>query len=349
MIAEVIERGRGCETCRVDLDLLVVLGGMEDSLSIGDGASLVVSGTDCIVGPTDRDGELLIFEGCRGQPRPLGRRGEGPGELGSIRALAAWRGDSIVAFGYGQATILSVRDGTGRTFRFDPAVQGFMIATFLGDSQLVVNSDHTHQAQFAVIGAVGERGASFGLPPVIDRRDPRARGRVLGSSPAPHLFWAGATLYQHRLELWSDQGELRRVIDRSPPWFTPYDSASLQRFWTASASVMRPLPSLRAVHETADRLLWVAAAVPATGWRPDSTVTSSRRTAAGELVVRGQSRLDHYDGVLEVLDGESGELMLSIHTDDLWAGFAGDTIVYSRRESAEGIPQLAVYRVDLMR
>lgn len=343
----VVERGDDCEHCTLDLDSLLTLGDIDDAYSIGDAATLAVVAGDCVVGPTDRDGELLLFADCRERPRPLARSGEGPGELGSIRALAPWRGDSIIALGYGRATVLSVATGAGRTFHFDPEVQGFRMVVLPAESLVVINSDRSTRLQFVSLRFGGGRGPVFGAA-AEQAADVRTRDRVLGPSRSGQ-FWAATTAYQHRVELWTSGGQLRRVIDRTPPWFPRYDSLALQQFWAATAARQRPLPSLRAVRESVEGLLWVAAAVPARDWQPDSVRQPDRLTAAGERVTGTRSRLAHYDGVLEVLDARSGALRVSVSGEEMWAGFANDTLIYSRRETTDGVPQLVVYRMRLSR
>lgn len=347
----VLERGPSCDTCEVVLEELGVLGRADDSLPIGSGSFLLVSsGGRCIVGPTDRDGEVLVFDGCRGAPRVFGRTGQGPGEIGSVRSMAPWRGDSILLFSYGRMEVLSDATGSGRTVTFDPAIQGASIATVLDDSLVIVNNDRLTKPQFSLIRSDGRTGPTFGAPVRQDiRADPSLHAMVLGSSPQPHRFWAGATFYRYHLELWSSTGEQVLAIDRSSSWFPPYDSTALARFWSASAAVARPLPYLRSVRETADHLIWAAFAVAAKDWKPDSVVPLSQRDRNGEVRSGPRSRMEHYDGVLDVLDGNTKELLISVRTDEMWAGIVNDTLLYARRETPDGVPQLVLYRIRLRR
>lgn len=346
----VLERGDKCGTCSIAIEEVAVLGSASDSLSIGDGSLLAVTPAGCVVGPTDRDGELLMFKDCTGAPHQLGRAGQGPGELGSIRAIAAWPGDSVVAFGYGKMTILSVLSGAGRTVRVDPDTRGQNILVLQGAPLLIVGNDHPARAQFTAVNADGSHHATFGRPPRSDlRADEMDNAVVFGTAGAQEGLWAGSTFYRFRLERWAVAGGPGFLIERTPTWFTPYDSTALSRFWDASAAVMRPLPHLRGIHESADGTLWVAAGVAASGWSPDSVNRAVPRTRNGEAPSRSMSRSDHYDGVIEALDAKSGTHLISIQTPDLWVGFINDSTVYARRESSEGVPQFALYRVRLKR
>lgn len=345
----VLERGAGCIGCEIELERLYLLGHTEDSLPIGDGSFLtVVAGNRCIVGPTDRDGEALIFDECQGGPRLLGRRGSGPGELTSIRAIAPWRGDSVLFLSYGRLEVLSSATGGGRSLRFDPTIQGYTIVTLPEDSSVIVNNDRSTRPQFAEIRFDGGPGTAFGLAGASPSRgDSREQVAVLGSSRRPHAFWAGATFFRHHLALWNRVGEQLLVVDRTPSWFAPYDSSAL--FGGGSAAVTRPRPTLRAVHESADGLLWAVFGTAAKDWHPDSVPPSSRRTQGGEVPSGGRSRPEHFDGVIEVLDGASGEFLMSVRTDELWAGFANDSLVYRRLQGQDGTHQIAVYRMRLRR
>ncbi|MDZ4258812.1 MAG: hypothetical protein U0974_01675 [Gemmatimonadales bacterium] len=349
---EVLERGANCGDCEIELEELYLLGHAGDSLPIGDGSFLTVAAGDrCIVGPTDRSGEALIFDECRGEPRQLGRRGEGPGELSSIRAVAPWRGDSVVFLGYGRLEILSSATGGGRSLRFDPSIEGYTMVTVPGDSAVIVNNSRPTKSQFAEIRWDGSGGTAFGLPGVAPSRgDSRAHIAALGSSPRPHAFWSGPRFFRHHLTLWSRTGEELFTVDRSPAWFAPYDSSTLAAYGATSAAVMRPVPSFRAVHESDDGLLWTAFVVAAHDWRPDSVPPPTlRRTPGGEVPSRSRSRMEHFDGVIEVLDAASGEFLMSVQTDELWVGFANDSLVYSRRQGEDGTHQIAVYRMRLRR
>lgn len=348
----VLERGAGCGGCEIELEELYLLGHAEDSLPVGDGSFLTVAaGNRCIVGPTDRDGEALIFDECRGEPRQLGRRGEGPGELGSIRAVAPWRGDSVLFLGYGRLEILSSATGRGRSLRFDPSIEGYTMVTVPGDSAVIVNNSRPTRSQFAEIQFDGSPGATFGLPGASPSRgDSREQAATLGYSPRPHVFWVGAKFFRYHLAQWNRAGEQLLVIDRAPSWFAPYDSSTLAAYGAASAAVMRPVPSLRAVHESVDGLVWTAFVVAAHDWHPDSVPPPPlRRTPSGEVPSRSRSRAEHFDGVIEVLDGASGEFLMSVQTDESWVDFANDSLVYSRRQGEDGTHQIAVYRMRLRR
>jgi hypothetical protein len=349
---ELLERGAGCGGCEIELEELYLLGHAEDSLPIGDGSFLTVAaGNKCVVAPTDRDGEALIFDECRGEPRPLGRRGEGPGELGSIRAVAPWRGDSVLFLGYGRLEVLSSATGRGRSVRFDPAIEGYTMVTVPGDSAVIVNNSRPTKSQFAEIRWDGSGGTAFGLTGVAPSRGgSREHAVALGSSPRPHSFWAGMTFFRYHLALWDRAGKQLFTVERTPSWFAPYDSAALAAYGEASAAVARPLPALLALHESTDGLLWAAFVVAADDWSPDSIPPRMlRRTPGGEVPSRSRSRLEHFDGVIEVLDGESGEFLVSVRTDESWVDFANDSLLYSRRRSEDGTHQIAVYRIRLRR
>ena len=349
---ELLERGAGCGDCEIELEELYLLGHAEDSLPIGDGSFLTVAAGDrCVLAPTDRDGEALIFDECRGEPRQLGRRGNGPGELSSIRTVASWRGDSVVFLGYGRLEILSSATGRGRSVRFDPSIEGYTMVTVPGDSVVIVNNSRPTKSQFAEIRWDGSGGTAFGLAGAAPNAG-NAQSHVvaLGSSSRPHAFWAGAMYFRPQLTLWSHDGERLFVFDRTPPWFAPYDSSALAKSWDASAAVVRPVATLRAVRESTDGLLWAAFGIAAADWRPDSGPPPAlRRTPSGEIPSRSRSRVEHFDGVIEVMDGASGELLMSVRTDESWVNFANDSLIYSRRQGEDGTHQIAVYRMRLRR
>jgi hypothetical protein len=347
----ILERGPNCGECTFDLEELAVLGAPDDELPVGDGSFLaVVAGARCVVAPTDRDGEVLLFDGCVGAPRQFGRQGEGPGELTGIRTLDRWGEDSIVAFGYGRMEFLSGATGQGRSVRFDPTIQGHTILASSDDGVVIVNSDRHTRPQFMTIHADGSIADSVGLAAGSpDRGDSREHAAVLGEASQPRQFWSGTPFYRYELTRWSVEGRALQSIRRQPDWFAPYDSTALAAFWKATGAAQRPLPAQRAIHESADGVLWVAFGVSADGWQPDSALPAGRRGPRGEQMSRARTRLEHYDGVLEALDAATGELLISIRTDDLLVGFPNDTLAYARRVGEDGINQIAVFRLRFRR
>lgn len=347
----VIERGTDCSTCSISVVEQSILGRVDDPYAIGDGSFLVeLPDGRCIVGPTDRERELLAFEECSGPPASFGVPGEGPGELGSIRAITGWRGDSVLAFGYGRLTILSGESGAGRTQRFDPSTEGTTVLAVAADSALIVNSDHPTKPQFTAIESNGTTGASFGLGAPMDTdSDPTYSRAVLGSSRRTGALWTVSTFHRFEVQEWSSAGLPLRHFTPAVRWFGPYDATALKTFWAGGSAVHRPLPFARAIHEDQNGVLWVAHAVAAADWKPDSVLPNQRRGSGGEARRGSSSRAEHYDGALTALDADSGRLLVTIQLADVPIGFANDSTAYARRTHADGVQQIALLRFRLAR
>jgi hypothetical protein len=219
-----------------------------------------------------------------------------------------------------------------------------------GDSSVVVKNNNPARAQFGVIQFDGTVGPAFGLPAPLGRAlDPRRAEAALASSRAPGFFWAGARFYHPEVTLWTVHGERRREFRPSFGWYVTYDSTALAKFYAVGAGVRRPLPWLRAIHETEDGVLWLAYAVAASDWRPDSVEVEVLRSRSGEVRRSGGSRLEHYDGVLVAMDTQTGEVLISVRTADIIVGFGGDTLAYARRQGPDDVPQVALFSLTMKR
>jgi hypothetical protein len=113
----------------------------------------------------------------RGAARLFGRRGAGPLEYSPMTSIAAWDGDSVLLMDSGQAraTVLSLADGTGRTFAYasvDSAVSSELIGR-VGRLGLVFRrySNNTERGEPGMYRAAG-------LVRVLDQSDGRELARL---------------------------------------------------------------------------------------------------------------------------------------------------------------------------
>ena len=234
--------------------------------------------------------------------------------------------------------------------RFDPGTEGYDIVAVGSDSSVVVKNNQPNKDQFTTINASGDLGASFGLPAPLGRKvNPLSYTVELGVSALPGSFWAGSTFYQIEMARWSTDGERLSTFAPIVDWYPPYDSTALAEYHAVGAEALRPLPFLRAIHETADGVLWLAFSVAAFDWQPDSIETVELRSRSGEVIRRGGSRPEHFDGVLTAFNSASGEHLLTIRTADVVAGFANDTLAFARRTGPDDVPQIALFRFGLQR
>lgn len=341
----VVERGARCGGCSVQISEIGTLGSPNDELQVGDGsAAVMVPVAGCVVGPTDREGEVLFFRRCGRDVSLFGRAGEGPGELGVVRRLARWRGDSVLAFGYGTMVVLSGATGSGRTSRFDPGIQGTNILTIPEDSLVVVNNDHATRPQFTIIRSDGSTGPSFGRPaPLVQRGNPAHNRAALGVGRRSGTLWVVPTFFELALSQWSIDGELLQTLRPATTWFSSYDTVALSDFWARGPRQVRPLPFTRAVHESVDDVLWVAHSIAASDWKAESPSAANERRD-GREGGQSSSRSQYFDGMLSAFDPTTGELIISLQIPEPIIGFLADTIAVTRRMDGDGVSQLVLLR-----
>lgn len=127
--------------------------------------------------------ELRVFDASGVHLATWGRRGEGPGEFSSLLAVAAWPGDSLIAW-YSQQDRLSVFDLEGNFGRAfvpgDPGDPRNSVEEVSPEGAIVVSSRFTtgeaalqdglvrRERHFEVVDAEGRPVTSLGVHPVAE-------------------------------------------------------------------------------------------------------------------------------------------------------------------------------------
>lgn len=346
----VIDRGKGCSTCDLSMRQLGTLGSPTDSilLNLGSMATSLNNGK-IVAAPTTAVGIAAIFDSLVAPARQLGRPGEGPGETGRIRGVLPWVGDSVLLLEAFRLTFLSSNSSSGRTVRTSQAITGFSAVQLPTEAAIVLNNVDPRHGRYIIWAATGELRREFdnreGRLPLS--ADPYRRLAVLGPAVAQGTFWSGDVHYRYHLEQWTAAGELLRTIDRSPSWMGSQDSAALNESFRQGALRLRPLPSLKDVRETPDGLLWVVFQVPTKNWKRMRQDDVRAGGTGAEYVVQPYVR-SAYDDILEILDARNGQLLLSARVSIPFRGFLNDSLVYDKRERADGTWAFDIYRIALL-
>jgi hypothetical protein len=126
-----------------------------------------------------------------------------------------------------------------------------------------------------------------------------------------------------------------QALQRDAEWFEPWVTDT-----PLGPDQPPPKPAVGAVKTDPQGRLWVLVLVPAEDWR-DGLV--SREWGWDIDVYRA------FDQILEVIDPESGELLVSRRFPDHdFIGFLGDDMVVSYREDEMGYPFLDIWRIALV-
>ncbi len=317
-----------CQGCSIQLEPVATLGRAQDPVSPFWYSRVAVDRLGTLfVGPTTSPGEIAVYSPSGDLLRTLGREGEGPGEFHGIRYLQVLGGDSLHVLSRGRRTILSL---DGDFIGSSPALITTTNAAVLDDGRVLVNRLIQTPERFGlpahILGTGGQPDLSFGN----DSDDPQGEFvagnlRTVSYSGGSQV-WVGP-LGQYRLELWDTAGTHLRTFVRSAPWFKPWVRRSaLQPFRE------KPNPTLLSVREDHAGLLWVILRVPDRNWEPGV------EEPAYEHV---------YDAILEVVDPETGDLLISERFDEpdqLFLYFLSEDLLTSSSVTELGVEQIHVWR-----
>ena len=335
---------RLCRTCDVTLELVATILGND---SLGG-----VSPTNTLVRRPDgqfvssnwfNPAQLSVFDSTGRFLRAIGRKGSGPGEFQRI-ARPYGNGNHIYVVDLGNMRLTEldsmyrVRSERSLPLRAEgllPLPDGGYMAN------AEVNTPERVGLPLHIVDSNDRLTRSFGVDTAIYGPGLRGRrmGRVFTGSSAKGL-WSGR-LTSYTLEQWSRAGTLLRRLDRRPRWFTPYDR--VRRIDPDNA----PQPVLRAISLSSDGLLYVLVSVPAPEWRQYIQGVRLQPAAAPMYRVTRADQL--YDSMLEVIDVERGEVLVSRKFDAYLLGFAAAGYVFGYAEDETGAGRYDVWRITFSR
>lgn len=314
------------------LEEVAVLGGRDDPVAIRDDAAsrdcMVARqpGGDFLVTGLVGGGRIARFRADGTFRQTFGRRGQGPGELGSDIRISVGPGDSIVVLDDSQARA-GIYDGSGtflRSFgvpavyrpwtrRQDGALAFAQAPAAPGDAVLTVMSREGEP-----VGTVVRPGGMDELPPLDSW--------VVGASTDGGL-WA-ASIWEYEIFHIAADGRTDAVLGRDGSWF-PSGGA----FRDGMPTTVRPPPVLRFVREIRPGVLMVVAAVPDQDWEPDIPPRPSHDW--GRRV---------FDTRIEIIDVEAGTVLTSTLRDE-WLGAVCDSdLMYAVSEGRDLTLRLRVVR-----
>jgi hypothetical protein len=337
-----------CPDCSITLTPLVTLGDAEGPGLIGGISAIARLADGRYVLSAEGENDLIkVFASDGTFLQSVGGRGQGPGEFGYIRFLKPSGNDlHVIDLSPRRQTVFSAGFDVLRTnpYQLSPGWDALVVS----DSLTVVNA-YVYRGDRAgyLLHAINRRGdttRSFAMIPggVARGASGRSYFRNLCVSSSGGIWALYRTRY--RFEEWSLDGELLRTFIRSAPWFPdhPVDGGSLEddqgrklppQLWPAASDI-------RADRE---ERLWVTAQIPDERW-PGAVTTVS--TVEGESI-RINDRVQARDTIVDVLDLQSGALLVSARFDQaLWA-FVGEDEIVSTSLEADGSTRAHIWRLAL--
>lgn len=329
-----------CTDCELELTELVRFGEPEGAGSI-ESAAPTVSWNEqpgyVVVGSTS----LQVFDDDGRFVRRIGREGDGPGAFSRVidahvvdgrlvaldQARRAWlifnlAGEFIEARPYGYRTGPFVPVGGSRVVvvSMDPSPEATGLSFHLADIDTGVPSLHFGPGQ--------ERDRNRENGPYSDN--------VTGSvASRPGTVWWGSA-GSPRVEEWSTEDELLRVVDGELPWF-PEVTESID------PTTDPPSTLLRSIALDGREYLWMTVRTADPRWRE----VELERTPEGYLVPP-ERRGDYLDTRLDIFDLEERRHIGRYVWDSPYArliDLGGEPAVSIVEYDEEMVPQVVVYRV----
>jgi hypothetical protein len=272
----------------------------------------------------------------------VGRAGRGPGEISDLTSFGFGPGDSLwVVDGLMQAHLYAPAPAATyvRTVRFDrlsPAAvdpQGFVVRSIV-----IGDRSGTTLQEPRLVGFDGKVQATYG--PSLVGQNSNAHMGVVDVVDGTSAWVARSGEYA--LELLGADGTMRRRITREVDWF-PFDTT----VWDRRS---KPRSRIRDIALDDEGRLWVLLARARGDW--ESRLSEVPRIAGpvSARAMRGVRPVDQlYDGVLEVLDAETGNVLATRDVAGNVLGFAAPGVIYEQGEDPAGLVTMRLSRVSLSR
>jgi hypothetical protein len=277
-------------------------------------------------------GETKVYDANGVYLRHLTKRGSGPGEVngGSIAQIV--RGDSIYVFD-SRSPRLSVFSPDYRFVRDTRVALTPFAATTLDSMNFLVAAPNTVGGvsySLHLVDANGVIHRSFGTPSEQNKNATNLHlwRRVARSNERE--VWSAPNFGDYRLERWATSGELKQVLLREAPWYTP-SGPDAPAQWRPG--VTPPPASILALRQDEAGRLWVLLAVARNDWKKAYEIPK----APAHMM---------FDGILEVIDPINRSVVARKRLGFYALGFVNED-VFSYDEDKDGRPIIAIWKVEL--
>lgn len=293
------------------------------------------------VAPLHQDGMVAVFGRDGTFVSSAGRPGQGPGELAGIRDVRSTPGDSLLVLDYMRLTLFAPAGGFVRTHTLPEGLQAFRMSV-LADGKVVLNNYMPSRRSFTLLDAQHNEIRTFGRSIASDRfRDSDAMQFLLAPLDSGR-FAAVQQHYQYLIQVWDTAGVLKKEISRDPGWF------ARSTFEERLARTPRSPPFARVVGVHADlakRQLWIVALVPDRNWRAVApAVEPGSREIPGWLTLPVSDYKRAYDTIIEVLNLDSGKVILTQRFDAYLTTFTEGGLLYAITDESTGLLVLDVWQ-----
>lgn len=312
--------GALCETCAISFGPEVIIGDREDNQLDYPMLAFVMNSRGHVIAMSP--GQVQEFDAQGDFVRRIGGTGDGPGEFGRLRGLAAGPNDSLFVVSAGR---VSVFDREGTYVRQASVNQGPIGPLRLESGEFVSTSPTGLSAggsTLYIYDSAWEPRAfdvnTTGMPTGSALAGPVLIGPASGAG-----FWVAAQA-PYRLERWSVSGDVELVLTPASDHL-PYREHT--RVLASGRSVSTRTPLLSAVAEDREGRLWTSVVVqldegegdlPPSGLQLESVI-EVRDLSTGDLLATGRVR-----GSVYAIDPD-GRLTA------VWEDVTGERLIIARR------------------
>lgn len=324
-----------CDECTLDLEEVAVLGELTDPVAVRDDAA----SRDCMVARRG-EGDFLVSGLIGGGAvasfwadgrfsHTYGRRGQGPGELGSDLRIAVGPGDSIIVMDSSQrrAGIYGPAGSFSRSFRI-PAVSRPWARRSDGAFVFVDDPETPRDPVFTILEPDGELLGTVGRPGHRDATIPLDSWVVSASTSGG--LWA-ASIWEYEIFHIDLDGTVDLILERGASWFPPEG-----RYEDGMPVTVRPTPLIRFIREMRPGFLMVVAVVPDKRWEPGIPPRPSFEW--GRRV---------FDTHVEVIDIREGRVVASAVADEWLGAVCSSTLMYTVSEGHDLTLQVRILEPSL--
>lgn len=334
-------------SCRIVLRRVAVLGRLDDTVAISISSFVARSSAGrFLVAPVSPQGTVAVLDSVGKLRSTLGRAGRGPGELYSIRYVATTPGDSVLVLDYLRMTLFDPAGRFVRSANLPTGLSAFRFAV-LPDGRVVINNYLPTRRSFSLLDPSYREIRSFGRSIAGDDfPDSDALQFVLVALDSGR-FAAVQQNHHFLVQIWDTAGATIREFRRSPEWF----SAWSYRDKLARGTRAPPFPRvISAYADLARRELWIIAGVPDARWKsavPPAAAARGRREIPGATMVPIQAYDRAFDTVIEVLDMDTGRVLVAQRFDADISYFMEGGLLYNIREDSSGLFVIDVWRAEV--
>lgn len=332
--------------CSVVLRHVARLGREADTVAVSTRSDLARTSRGVYyLAPHHQDGTVAVLSSDGKLVSSIGRAGGGPGELSGIRDIRTAAGDSLLVLDYSRLTLFDPTGAFVRAKSLPDGLQAFRMSV-MADGKVVLNNYMPRRRSFTLLDAQYAEIRTFGRS-IAGARFPDSDAMQFLLAPLDSGRFAAVQQHSAFLvQVWDTSGVMRKEFRRDPVWFTP------STFQERLARTPRSPPFTRVVGAYADlarRQLWIAALVADRNWRAVAPpVEPGKREIPGFLSLKVSDYPRAYDTIIEVLNWDSGEVLLTQRFNAYVTSFVEGGLLYGLAEDSSGLLVVDVWRPEIV-